>query len=495
MKNIFKNMPNSSKYAEKLYNFILENKNIILISFFVALVINAVDIFTIKFGIDSEAYAIADSSKMYNDIQRYGSWLLYYLIPFARYHIVSQIIGIFALTLAALLTISRHNLPNSAKLLFVLLFVTYPNFAFLQYFYFQSAYNFIGLLLVVIAYRLIEKNNMLLYILAIVFLFIGISSYQSNIAVFLSVMMINIILDYIDNKNIRISIINIIKPTIMLIISVLIYYIIIKVVNRGLNGYHGQFTEYYKNGIIEGLGNVFKNIWQILFSNGVHGSHTANIMITVILIIYILYSIINYKKYKENIKLSFLILLWLLSIFSINIAFGTTVPIRAELTFAFYPAFILMLIFYFNNKLKYLVIILTVFIIGFHASNIVKYQMCYYLTFKQNEALAHDIISKIYNKYPEITSGKYKIRFTGMVSFGKHPLIKGREFFSWSFFGSGNDDNYRRLDFLKLQGFPMNIQIGNMTDDMMKKVKDMPSYPDNDCVKLIDNTVIIKLSN
>lgn len=41
----------------------------------------------------------------------------------------------------------------------------------------------------------------------------------------------------------------------------------------------------------------------------------------------------------------------------------------------------------------------------------------------------------------------------------------------------------------------MNIQIGNMTDDMMKKVKDMPSYPDNDCVKLIDNTVIIKLSN
>ena len=36
------------------------------------------------------------------------------------------------------------------------------------------------------------------------------------------------------------------------------------------------------------------------------------------------------------------------------------------------------------NKLKYLVIILTVFIIGFHASNIVKYQMCYYLTFKHH---------------------------------------------------------------------------------------------------------------
>lgn len=494
MKNVFNNIKLELLITD-ISEFFIKYKNIILISFFVALFINAVDVFTIKFGIDSESYAITDSPQIYYDTQRYGSWILYYILPFARYHIVSQIIGIFALTLAALLTISRHNLPNGAKLLFVLLFVTYPNFAFLQYFYFQSAYNFTGLLFVVIAYRLIEKNNILSYILAVVLLFIGISSYQANIAVFLSVMMINVILDYINDKNIKISLIHIIKPTIMLIISTLIYYIIIKFANNGLSGYHGQFTEYYKNGIIEGLGNVFKNIWQILFSNGFHGSHTANIIITVILIICILYNIINYKKYKENIKLSFLILLWLFSIFSINIAFGTIVPIRAEITFAFYPAFIFMLIFCFNNKLKYLAIILAVFIIGFHASNIVKYQMCYYLTFKQNEVLANDIINRIYNKYPEITNGKYKIRFTGMISFVKHPLIKGREFFSWSFFGSGNDDNYRRLDFLKLQGFPMNIKIGKMTDDMMKKVKDMPAYPDNDCVNLIDGVVVVKLSN
>lgn len=485
---------NIEKSAENIYEFILKYKYIVLISFFTGIAVNAVDIFTIKFGIDSEAYTIAAGPQLYYDTQRYGSWILYYILPFARYHIVSQIIGIFALTLAGLLTVSRHNLSNSAKLLFVLLFVTYPNFAFLQYFYFQSAYNFIGLLLVVIAYRLIEKNNILLYFAAVVLLFIGISSYQANIAVFLSVMMINVILDYINDKNIKKSIKHIIKSTIILLIPIIIYYITIVFTNKTLGAYHSDFIG-YRQGIIEGLGNTLTNIWRVLSSNGFQGSHTANIIITVIVIIYILHNIKNYKTYKENIKFIILMLFWLLSIFSINIAFGTTVPIRAELTFAFYPAFILMLIFYFNNKLKYLVIILTVFIIGFHASNIVKYQMCYYLTFKQNEALAHDIISKIYNKYPEITSGKYKIRFTGMVSFGKHPLIKGREFFSWSFFGSGNDDNYRRLDFLKLQGFPMNIQIGNMTDDMMKKVKDMPSYPDNDCVKLIDNTVIVKLSN
>lgn len=495
MKNILKNMSNNSRYAEKLYIFILENKNIILISFFAALFINAVDIFTIKFGIDSEIYTITDSPQIYYDQQRYGSWLLYYLIPFARYHIVSQIIGIFALTLAALLTISRHNLPNGAKLLFVLLFVTYPNFAFLQYFYFQSAYNFTGLLLVVIAYRLIEKNNILLYIPAVFFLFIGISSYQSNIAVFLSVMMINIILDYINNKNIRISIMHIIKPTIMLIISVLIYYIIIVYTDKGLDGYHSNFIG-YKQGIIEGLGNAFTNIWRVLSSNGFQGSHTANIIITVLAIIYILYCTINYKKYKASIKFIFLMFLWLLSIFSLNIVFGSALPIRAKLSVAFYPAFILLLIFYFNNKLKYLVIILAVFIVGFHASNIVKYQMCYYLTFKQDEALANNIINKIYNKYPEIHTGKYKINFTGAVNYiNKYPLINGKDVFSASFFSWDGGNSYRILSFLKFQGFPMNIQLGHITDDMMKKVKDMPAYPDNECVKLIDGVVIVKLSS
>lgn len=478
-----------------IYEFFIKYKFIILTGFLTGIVVNAVDVFTIKFGIDSEVYAVLDSPKIYYDTQRYGSWLLYYLIPFARYHIISQIIGIFALTLAALLTVSRHNISNSAKLLFVLLFITYSNFAFLQYFYFQSAYNFIGLLLVVIAYRLIEKNNILLYIPAVLFLFTGISSYQANIAVFLSVMMINVILDYIENKNIRISINHIIQSTVVLIISVLIYYAVIIFTHKGLDSYHSDFIG-YKQGIIEGLGNAFTNIWRVLSSNGFQGSHTANIIITVIVIMYILYSIINYKKYKENIKFIFLMLLWLLSIFSLNIVFGSGLPIRAKLAAAFYPAFILMLVYYLNNKLKYLAVILSVLIIGFHTACIVKYQMSYYISFKQDEVTANNIINKIYSKYPEINTGKYKINFTGVVNnLNKHPLINGKDVFSASFFSWDGGNSYRMLSFLKLLGFPAEISLGNITDDMMKQIKKMPAYPDNECVQLINDVVIVKLSN
>lgn len=494
MQKIF-NITGNSIYAEKLYKFIMDYKNIILISLFVGILVNAIDIFTIKYGIDSEVYAILDSTQLYYGSQRYGSWLLYYLIPFARYHIVSQIIGIFALTLAGLLTVSRHNISNNSKLLFVLLFITYPNFAFLQYFYFQSAYNFIGLLFVVIAYRLIEKNNILAYMTAVVLLFIGISSYQSNIAVFLSVMMINVILDYINDKNIRLSIINIIKSTVILIISIIIYYIIIVFINNGINSFHSGYIG-YKHGIMEALGNVFKHIWRVLSSNGFQGSHTANIIITVLAIVYVLYFIINYKKYKENIKFIFLMLLWLLSIFSLNLVLGRVLPARAELAIAFYPAFILMLVYYFNDKLKYLVIILVVFIIGFHATYIVKYQMSYYMSHKQDEVTANILINKIYNKYPEIVTGKYKINFIGGLNYtDKHPLRNGIDVFGASFFSWDGGERFRILSFLKLQGFPMDIQLGNITDDMMNNVKDMPVYPDNDCVNLINDTVIVKLSN
>lgn len=493
--NKISNKINLTQYAESINEFIIKYKYIILISFLTGIIVNAVDVFTIKFGIDSEVYAIIDSPQIYYDTQRYGSWLLYYLIPFARYHMVSQIIGIFAITLAGLLTVSRHNLSNSAKLLFVLLFVTYPNFAFLQYFYFQSAYNFIGLLLVVIAYRLIEKNNVLLYIPTVIFLFIGISSYQSNMSVFLSVMMINVILDYIDNKNISMSLIHMIKSAFILIISVLIYYIIIIFAHKGLDGYHSDFIG-YRHGIIEGLGNAFTNIWRVLSSNGFQGSHTANIIITVIVIIYILYSIKNYKTYKENIKCIILMLFWLLSIFSLNIVFGSALPIRAKLAIAFYPAFILMLVYYLNNKLKYFVIILSIFIICFHTTYIVKYQTSYYISFKQDEITASNIMNKIYSKYPEIYTGKYKINFVGAVNYiNKHPLINGKDVFSASFFSWDRDNSYRILSFLMLQGFPMDIQLGNITEDMMKQIHNMPVYPDNECVKLINDTVIVKLSN
>lgn len=488
---------NIDECSKTVYDFIIKYKTIILITFFVGVAVNAVDVFTVKFGIDSEAYAIENSPQIYYDTQRYGSWILYYLFPFARYHIISQLIGIFALTMAALLTISRHNISNNAKLLFMLLFVTYPNFAFLQYFYFQSAYNFIGLLFTVIAYRLVEKNNIVAYITAVVLLFIGVSSYQANIAVYLTAMMINTILDFINNKDFQDSIKKIIIETIFIIIPVFIYYIFIKITHTGIDSYHNDFIG-YNQGFIKGIGYALTNIWRVLSSNGFQGEHTANILITVIVILFLLYYIKQYRFFKENIKFICLVFLFLLAIFSLNIVFGSALPIRAKLSVAYYPAFIVLLIFILNKnkKIHMIIVLLTILIIGYHTTYIVQYQTSYYLLYKQDKVLANDLAGKIYNKYPDVYYGKHKITFTGQINKQpKHPLISGKDVFIASFFSWDNGNSGRMLAFMKLFGFPMDITLGKITDEMKKEIKKMPSYPSNDCINLIDNTIIVKLSD
>lgn len=148
------------KYLDNCINhskqFFIENKLIIIIGIITGILINSVDIFNFKFGIDSEVY-IKSNFSGFVDQQRYGSYILMLIFPFLKYHTISHIIGIIALVFAGLLTISRHNLSNTAKILFVLLFISYPNFAFLQYFFYQSAFNFIAVFLAVVAYRLIES--------------------------------------------------------------------------------------------------------------------------------------------------------------------------------------------------------------------------------------------------------------------------------------------------------------------------------------------------
>lgn len=507
MQKIF-NITGNSIYAEKLYNFIIEYKNIILISFFFGVFVNAIDIFTIKYGMDSELYAYMGDG-VYIEQQRYGSYLLYHLLPFARYHIISQLVGLMALTLAGLLTISRHNISKEAKLLFILLFIVCPNFTFLQYFYFQSAYNFISLLFVVISYRLIEHSkNILLYILALILLYIGISSYQPNFAVYLTVMMINIILDYINQQNYRLSIKQIFKGTIFLVIATIIYYISIKIIATNLNSYHAGYYRHFSN-IVQEFSNITTYIYRILFSIGFHGEDTANLVITIIVLLYF-FIIIVQKKLKQSLFFIFLTILFFLSIFSLNIVLSLVLS-RAMLAIAFYPAFVIMLLYYFNsnNKLKYIAILITIIIFCYNTTQIVKYQYTYYLSYKHDEFIVRDIMSKLYNKYPDIYTGKYKFAVVGelykrenhpLTSFvannNYHPLLNKKDFFGYSFFIGGHTE--RILAFMQLEGFPMNVTpVFNIDSqlDIKQKIEKMPVYPNNNCIQLFGDTVVVKLGN
>ena len=475
--------------GNNLSNFFFKYRYVLLISFIVGVIINSIGIFTFKFGVDSEIFPYTSHFNR----NRYGSLLLYKLFPFLTHNIVSQLVGIIALIFAALLMISKYNnISNIAKTLFIIMFISCSYFAQLQCFFFQSAYNFIGLLLVVAAFRLIENNkNIILHLLAVFFLYTGISSYQSNFSVFLSVMMLNIMLNFINDRDIKKSISLFLKSILLLLLTLIVYYISIKLISTKLSsiGYLlwiRNNVDY--NYIIRMLFNfiLYKNIWFYIY--------------TFIIIIYVIF---NFNTKKERIFFILLSILLFLAVYSLNILMGNIMLGISRTPLAILPAFTFLLFYIFKNNsiLKTIVIILSFIPIIYNTNNVVKYQISNILQYEQDQMTASTLIDIIYAKYPDIYKGKYKISFYGYLRPSKHFLKK----YSYSWFEWGKGEGFRILNFLKMQGLPESIDLNdslprnlkfNRTLQDLKELTDkMPSYPSPDCAQLYKDTVIVKLSD
>lgn len=116
-----------------IQDFFIRYRYVLLISFTAGILINSIDIFTFKFGIDSEI--VPYYHHFINN--RYGSLILHNLFPFLSYNIISQLAGLISLIFAALLMISRHNISNTAKTFFIIIFISATYFVYLQYFFFS----------------------------------------------------------------------------------------------------------------------------------------------------------------------------------------------------------------------------------------------------------------------------------------------------------------------------------------------------------------------
>ncbi len=167
------------------------------------------------------------------------------------------------------------------------------------------------------------------------------------------------------------------------------------------------------------------------------------------------------------------------------------------MSIAFYPSFIILLILVLTKRyvFKYLCVVLAICIMSYHCYYIAKYQTSYYLNYIQDVNIANSLIDTMYNKYPAIYDGKYKtIVFIGSLPRTNiHPLMKAKDVFNGSFFSWDNGNPTRQLAFIKLMGFPLNIQQRGATDDMKDIINKMPSYPNKDCIEIYNDTIIVKL--
>lgn len=487
---------------EKIKSFFYENRYVLIIAVLSGIYANFLDITMFKIGIDTERYYVINDGSIYYNQQRYGSYILLKLFPFLQYHGISQISSIIFITFAALLAISRHNIPTIYKIIFTVLVVTFPNFSFLGYFHFQSSYNMLALLITVAAYRIVEyaeiKNKIILYICAVFLLFVSISSYHAMFAVYLSVMMLNVILDFINHKSFKLSIKKIIIETIIIILAQAVYFIFVFILNDG-KMYHLSRHERISanNTFIEGVITGFIQIKNILTSHGFLGEHLFFLPSSILYVIFlIVYSITNKDK-RYISKFIILNILFLLATFSLQIMLGGRVPSRGSLSLAFlFAGFILIIGSNYSYKIIYMSLIIFTFIaVMYHTNYITKYTMSSILQYEADKIIASNIIDKIYNVAPDIHKKPYKIVFVGKVLIPQNQRVKVRKMkdvYGASIFQWDNGNQYRMLYFLWLMGLPTSVQINN-SKDIMEYGKELDKWPNDNCIKLIEDTIIVRL--
>ena len=424
------------------------------------------------------------------------------IFPFLQYHGVSQISSLIFITFAALLSISRHNIPIFYKVIFTVLVVTFPNFSFLGYFHFQSSYNMLALLITVVAYRLVEyaeiKHNVLLYICAVFLLFISISSYHAMFAVYLSIMMLNVILDFVKHKSLKLSIKKIIIETIIIILAQVVYFIFVFILNDG-KMYHLSRHERISanNSFIEGVLTGFIQIKDILTSHGFLGEHLFFLPASIVYIIFlIIYSITNRDK-RYILKFILLNTLFVLAAFSLQIMLGGKVPIRGSISLAFlFAGFILIIGFNYQYRfIKLLLIIFTIIALIFHTNYITKYTMSSILQYENDKIIASNIIDQIYKVAPDLYSRPYKIAFVGKILIHQKQrtdVRKIKEVYGASIFQWDNGNPHRMLLFLWLMGLPTSINLDN-SKEIKEYAKELEKWPHENSIKLIDNTILVKL--
>jgi len=151
-------------------------------------------------------------------------------------------------------------------------------------------------------------------------------------------------------------------------------------------------------------------------------------------------------------------------------------------------------------------------IISFPATSIAIILICllniYFVTklfssvnkiYKHDKKIAEKMDYTIQSKYPNFSTTEKYVYFFGSFPYEYHQKfrLQDAEIFGGSFFSWDNGNNYRIINFFReadVAEYKM-VDTKERFDTIKDSIAKMPIWPDPESVKMIDNTVIIKLGN
>ena len=434
--------------------------------------------------------------------------------------ISSALLGITVLLAQDILEIKNKYF----KYILAILFAVAPNIsATLTFFYCSDAY-IMGMLLATLSVYLVRKyqDKKWIILLSGLLLAFAIGMYQTYLSVTMCLCMFTLIIDVLNNKELKQIFKSLFRYICMGVIGVILFYIIshiaLKITNLTVASYSGA-NEIGLNTLANFnklLPEAYQSFFNYFFNdnmipNTIWHTNIFYIIIFAVSLISMLYIIIKNKKISNMIlAISFIALL--------PICFGIVeivVPdVDIHILMACSMIYIFLLFFKILEMLpkntiakigNYTVVFCSLIIVWIYIWQDNASYLAMKLTQDQAEAAIGRIVTRIeeldgYNiDMPVVFIGNFESpdylnKDNANVDTNK---IYDR---SWGFIADwpvvwwGNQDSWRKLLY-ECEGVNMNVVGEDECKEILetKEYKNMGQYPENDSIKIIDGTVVVKL--
>lgn len=342
------------------------------------------------------------------------------------------------------------------------------------------------------------------FLISALLLSFAVSIYQSAISLYFS--MVSIVLFYrIIDK--RLVFRDVVSFFIVGVLGVISYIIQSKIVSIYFPGNQSGYIEGFVNmpNTISGLVMLFEGLlvrtFDLLFL--ANGLPVFNLSQTLLISIFLVVGIITCVTRSPLLIIS--ILFCFISPFLLEILSTNTMPIRSYIAIPLMLSFFAHYLYSCARGAKYLSFavfsLLSVYIFG-NAINITKLAFYDANSWEKDKRLANQIVSQIYS-LPELSQlmvdngGKIPIHSVGYIpktensAFYRQFDTVGKGFFSW---GDNELQNSSNL-FNSLGWDIFGFADLDVVRENVDKIRSLPNYPSQGSVSVIDNFVVVKLSD
>lgn len=491
---------------EKLtVEYVRENSSLIILAFLITCAAFGYELFNFSLSIDEELKSFDSGGLDWIRAQRWGTFLLLKLfMPESLIPFYPTLVSLVFLITSGFLLFLIIEGDKISKIIFLLLFLTFPSTAYYMEF---NTFNFAvsaGLASVLSGVfflkRFIETNSYRYVFLSVIFTTFSMSIYQSMLSAWICVFFL-----YLLHKTLNGKITGKIARDFVVAVSVIsfslisykvIAFLFMKFYKLTESNYLERFVGWTRNGYSQTIDTIVLYLVNHFTGNAFYGEKTfLSIWLIVPFIILIIF-----RKRKISLKITGILFLIavILSPFCIAIGLGFPLPVRSLVGL---PLMIggLAYMASLNAKknLKYFFLILSVFIALHNSFSTTRLFYADYLSGQADRDFANRILDRMYETdLPYDTRRPVPVVIIGEKGHTANTAFIRSETFGSSFFEWEGGNPWRILSFIKLLGV-QDFEVANMEQysAALKESEKMKKWPHKSSILYTGEIIIIKLGD